>query len=82
MEELFFIALRDAERVMRMQPVGFILLVLGIMIAIAAKRIVLARIQLEEADKKEMELLTSGGVIAVRIAGSIIAFVGLLFLML
>lgn len=65
-----------------MQPVGFILLVLGIMIAIAAKRIVLARIQLEEADKKEMELLTSGGVIAVRIAGSIIAFVGLLFLML
>lgn len=65
-----------------MQSVGFVLLVIGIGILVGAKRIVMSKVRLDEADQKEMELLTFGAVIAVRIAGVIVAIIGFLFLLM
>lgn len=65
-----------------MQPMGFVLFVIGAMLVLGAKRIVLAKVKLEEKDKDEMEMLTSGGVIAVKVAGFIVAIIGFLFLMM
>ena len=65
-----------------MGAIGFLLLVIGLMVALCAKRIVLAKVKIDEADKKEMELLAKGGIIAVRVAGVIVALMGILFLML
>ncbi|MGL4799215.1 MAG: hypothetical protein ACRCWY_07445 [Cellulosilyticaceae bacterium] len=65
-----------------MEAMGFVMLCIGLMIAIFAKRIVLAKVRLDEADKKEMELLATGGIIAVRVAGVIVALLGLIFLAL
>ncbi|WP_053984229.1 hypothetical protein [Niameybacter massiliensis] len=65
-----------------MQAVGFVLFVIGIMLVFAAKRIVLAKVKLEKQDQEEMEMLAQGGVIAVKVAGFIVALVGILFLIL
>lgn len=65
-----------------MQPVGFVLLVIGVMLMLAAKRIVYGKIRLEDKDQEEFQMLATGGVIAVRVAGLIVALVGVLFLLL
>lgn len=65
-----------------MQAVGFVLFVIGIMLVFAAKRIVLAKVKLEKQDQEELEMLAQGGVIAVKVAGFIVALVGILFLIL
>ncbi|MDA3730673.1 hypothetical protein PBV87_04060 [Niameybacter massiliensis] len=65
-----------------MQAVGFVLFVIGIMLVFAAKRIVLAKVKLEKQDQEEMEMLAQGGVIAVKVAGFIVALVGILFLII
>ncbi|MEF9959112.1 MAG: hypothetical protein RR776_03945 [Niameybacter sp.] len=64
------------------QAVGFVLLVIGVMLVFAARRIVLAKVKLEKQDQEEMELLAQGGIIAVKVAGFIVSLVGLLFLIL
>ncbi len=65
-----------------MKPMGFVLLVIGVMLIFAARRIVLSKVRLEEKDKNEMEILASGGVIAVKVSGFIVAVMGFLFLMM
>nr|WP_307992211.1 hypothetical protein [uncultured Niameybacter sp.] len=65
-----------------METVGFVLLVIGIMLVLAGKRIVFAKVKLDKQDEEEMKMLAQGGIIAVRVAGFIVALVGLLFLML
>ena len=52
------------------------------MLIFAARRIVLSKVRLEEKDKNEMEMLASGGVIAVKVSGFIVAVMGFLFLMM
>ena len=65
-----------------MKPMGFVLLVIGVMLIFAARRIVLSKVRLEEKDKNEMEMLASGGVIAVKVSGFIVAVMGFLFLIM
>ena len=65
-----------------MKPMGFVLLVIGVMLIFAARRIVLSKVRLEEKDKNEMEMLASGGVIAVKVSGFIVAVMGFLLLMM
>lgn len=65
-----------------METVGFVLLVIGIMLVLAGKRIVFAKVKLDKHDEEEMKMLAQGGIIAVRVAGFIVALVGILFLML
>ncbi|MGL4735854.1 MAG: hypothetical protein ACRCW2_00230 [Cellulosilyticaceae bacterium] len=65
-----------------MQPVGFVLFCIGLMIILAAKRIVMGKMKVEEKDQVEMAMLIGGAVIAVRIAGFIVTFMGVMFLML
>ena len=65
-----------------METVGFVLLVIGIMLVLAGKRIVFTKVKLDKQDEEEMKMLAQGGIIAVRVAGFIVALVGLLFLML
>lgn len=65
-----------------MKPMGFVLLVIGVMLIFAARRIVLSKVRLEEKDKNEMEMLASGGVIAVKVSAFIVAVMGFLFLMM
>ena len=62
--------------------IGFVLSAIGLMVALGARRIVFSKVKLDEADRKEMELLAKGGIIAVRLAGIIVAVVGVLFLLL
>ncbi|ONI43259.1 hypothetical protein AN640_06540 [Candidatus Epulonipiscium fishelsonii] len=61
---------------------GFILLIIGIGICIFARRIVIGRMQIEEKDKSEIELLISGAILAVRLAGIITSVVGFIFLLI
>lgn len=77
---LFYILI--SERRCPMKPMGFVLLVIGVMLIFAARRIVLSKVRLEEKDKNEMEMLASGGVIAVKVSGFIVAVMGFLFLMM
>lgn len=79
---LFVCKERKAEVGDKMQVVGFILFCIGIMIAFGAKRIVLSKTKLEEKDKEEIELLMGGAVIAVKLAGFVVAVIGMLFLMI
>ena len=65
-----------------MQIIGFILFCIGVIITFAARRIVMAKTKLEKKDEEEMQMLLSGGVIAVKIAGFVTAAIGFLFLML
>ena len=63
-----------------MELIGFVLLCIGLMIFFFAKRIVRGKTKLSPEDEKEMRLLTSGAVIAVKLAGGIVAALGLTFL--
>ncbi|MHC1747808.1 MAG: hypothetical protein AB9856_05360 [Cellulosilyticaceae bacterium] len=65
-----------------MQPMGFVLFFIGVTIVFAAKRIVLAKVKTDETDRKELELLAQGGIIAVKAAGFVVAAVGFIFLIL
>lgn len=65
-----------------MQLIGFVLLCIGLMICFFARRIVRGKTKMDPEDEAEMRLLTSGAVIAVRMAGLVAAFVGLVFLLL
>ncbi|OOB80583.1 MAG: hypothetical protein BEN19_04185 [Epulopiscium sp. Nuni2H_MBin003] len=65
-----------------MQPVGFILFLIGLTLLLFGKRIVIGRINLEEQDKEEFTFLVGGAIIAVKLAGIIILILGFLFLLL
>ncbi|MBE6021705.1 MAG: hypothetical protein E7231_00570 [Cellulosilyticum sp.] len=63
-----------------MELIGFVLLCIGLMIFFFAKRIVRGKTKLSPEDEKEMRLLTSGAVIAVKLAGGVVFVIGLAFL--
>ncbi|MBU3803347.1 MAG: hypothetical protein H9872_01120 [Candidatus Cellulosilyticum pullistercoris] len=65
-----------------MELIGFVLLCIGLMIFLFSKRIVRGKTKLEPEDEREMKLLTSGAVIAVKMSGVIVAAIGLIFLAL
>ena len=65
-----------------MQVIGFVLFCIGVMIAFMAKRIVIAKTKFEEKDKKEIEFLIGGAVIAVKLAGFVVAVIGVILLMI
>lgn len=72
----------EREREEQMEFIGFILLCIGVMIFFFAKRIVRGKTKMDPEDEREMRLLTSGAVIAVKISGAVVAAVGLAFLAL
>ncbi len=47
-----------------------------------ARRIVAGKIELDERDKQEFELIIGGAVLAVRLAGIVTSALGFLFLMI
>ena len=63
-----------------MELIGFVLLCIGLMIFFFAKRIVRGKTKLNPEDEREMRLLTSGAVIAVKLAGGVVVVLGLAFL--
>lgn len=63
-----------------MELIGFVLLCIGLMIFFFAKRIVRGKTKLNPEDEREMHLLTSGAVIAVKLAGGVVVVLGLAFL--
>lgn len=65
-----------------MELIGFVLLCIGLMIFLFSKRIVRGKTKLKPEDEREMKLLTSGAVIAVKMSGVIVAAIGLIFLAL
>lgn len=65
-----------------MQMIGFVLFCIGIFVVFFARRVVMAKISLQKEDEEEINLLTKGAVIAVRMAGFVVAAVGFLFLMI
>lgn len=65
-----------------MQPMGFVLFFIGVMVVFGAKRIVLGKVKMDDQDRKEMELLAQGAIIAVKAAGFVVAAVGFMFLIL
>lgn len=65
-----------------MQMIGFVLLCIGLMIGVFARRIVRGKTKMDPKDEAEMRLLTAGAVIAVRMAGLVVVGVGFVFLLL
>ena len=63
-----------------MQLIGFVLLCIGRMVFFFSKRIVRGKTKLNPEDEKELQLLTTGAVIAVKLAGGVVAVLGLAFL--
>jgi len=63
-----------------MQLIGFVLFCIGLMIFFFAKRIVRGKTKMDPQDEKELQLLTAGAVVAVKIAGSVVLAIGLVFL--
>ncbi|MBQ1274361.1 MAG: hypothetical protein U0L26_06355 [Cellulosilyticum sp.] len=63
-----------------MQLIGFVLLCIGLMVFFFSKRIVRGKTKLNPEDEKELQLLTTGAVIAVKLAGGVVAVLGLAFL--
>ncbi len=63
-----------------MELIGFVLLCIGLMVFFFAKRIVRGKTKLNPEDERELKLLTSGAVIAVKLAGGVVAVLGLAFL--
>lgn len=63
-----------------MELIGFVLLCIGLMVFFFARRIVRGKTKLDPKDEKELKILTSGAVIAVKLAGGVVAAVGLVFL--
>ena len=66
----------------KLELIGFVLLCIGLMIFFYAKRIIRGKTKLEPEDEREMRLLTSGAVIAVKMSGVVVAAIGLIFLAL
>lgn len=65
-----------------MQMIGFVMFCIGLMVTFFARRIVRGKTKLDQKDEEEMRLLTAGAVIAVRLAGLVVAAVGIVFLVL
>lgn len=65
-----------------MSLIGFVLLCIGLMIFFFARKIVRGKTKLDPEDEKELRLLTSGAVVAVKLAGGVVAAIGLVFLAL
>lgn len=65
-----------------MSMIGFVLFAIGLMVFIFAKRIVMAKTKLDDEDQEEFGMLVSGAVIAVKIAGFVVAMLGIIFLMI
>lgn len=65
-----------------MQMIGFVLLCIGLMICLFARRIVRGKTKMDPKDEAEMRLLTLGAVIAVRMSGLVVVGVGFVFLLL
>ncbi|WP_069997428.1 hypothetical protein [Cellulosilyticum sp. I15G10I2] len=65
-----------------MQIVGFVLFCIGVIITFFAKRIVMGKTRLDKDDKEDMQMLLSGAVIAVKMAGFVVTAIGFLFLMI
>ena len=65
-----------------MQMIGFVLLCIGLMIGVFARRIVRGKTKMDPKDEAEMRLLTLGAVIAVRMSGLVVVGVGFVFLLL
>lgn len=65
-----------------MELIGFVLLCIGLMVFFSAKRIIRGKTKLEPEDEREMKLLTSGAVIAVKMSGVVVTAIGLIFLAL
>lgn len=65
-----------------MELIGFVLLCIGLMIFFFARRIVRGKTKMDPEDEREMRLLTSGAVIAVKMSGVVVAAIGLIFLAL
>ncbi|OOB78562.1 MAG: hypothetical protein BEN18_00925 [Epulopiscium sp. Nuni2H_MBin001] len=63
-----------------MELVGVVLVLIGVIICVFARRIVVGKMDLEEPDKSEFELLASGAIFAVRLAGVVTVILGILFL--
>lgn len=63
-----------------MALIGFVLLCIGLMVFTFARRIVRGKTKLDPEDEKELHLLTSGAVVAVRLSGGVVAALGLVFL--
>lgn len=63
-----------------MELIGFVLLCIGLMIFFFARRIVRGKTKMSPEDENEMMLLASGAVIAVKLAGGVVAAIGLVFL--
>ena len=63
-----------------MQLIGFVLLCIGLMVFFFSKRIVRGKTKLNPEDEKELQLLTTGAIIAVKLAGGVVAVLGLAFL--
>ncbi len=63
-----------------MQMVGFILLSIGFMVSLFAKRIVMGKIKLDS--KEELQVLLLAAVIAVRITGCIVMGIGFVFMLM
>ena len=65
-----------------MELIGFVLLCIGLMIFFFSKRIVRGKTKLDPDDEREMKLLTSGAIIAVKMSGVVVTAIGLIFLAL
>ena len=65
-----------------MSMIGFVLFAIGLMVFFFAKRIVMAKTKLDDEDREEFGMLVSGAVIAVKIAGCVVAMLGIIFLMI
>ena len=65
-----------------MSMIGFVLFAIGLMVFFFAKRIVMAKTKLDDEDREEFGMLVSGAVIAVKIAGFVVAMLGIIFLMI
>lgn len=65
-----------------MQLIGFVLFAIGCAVAFFARRIVMAKTTLEKEDEEEFNLLASGGILAVKLTGFVVAVIGLIFMMM
>lgn len=63
-----------------MELIGFVLFCIGLMIFFFAAKIVRGKTKLDQQDEKELRLLTSGAVIAVKLSGGVVSAIGLVFL--
>ncbi|OON95627.1 MAG: hypothetical protein ATN36_07830 [Epulopiscium sp. Nele67-Bin005] len=65
-----------------MQLIGFVLFVIGLGICFLAKRIIMRKMDIDQQDRKEFEMLVSGAILAVRLAGLVTSALGFIFLLI